>query len=227
MALSSRWISRASSIRIGARPNSCAALIPPQRCSSDQGISCLGLPPTRFLSNSSVLRTAEDSKEEQTQDQNPDGNTSRRKPYVVHPVETSIRYMKSNAYRRAYGDDPVWTLYRRNFKGQFAPPTRKSCLHKNHHSTGSPCPVCRDEYLVVDYRNPALLEQFISPYTGQTLTTKKTGVCQKVQFKLELEIMKAHDYGTLQFEVPFREYDYEDFYPQLKATREPYSADSP
>lgn len=33
------------------------------------------------------------------------------------------------AYATTYGSDPVWLHYRRNFKGQFAPPeTRKTCI---------------------------------------------------------------------------------------------------
>lgn len=45
------------------------------------------------------------------------------------PVETSVRYLKSEAYREAYGDNPVWLQYRRNFPGQWAPKkTRKTCI---------------------------------------------------------------------------------------------------
>ena len=32
------------------------------------------------------------------------------------------------AYQEAYGDEPVWAPYRRNFKGQFPPETRKKCI---------------------------------------------------------------------------------------------------
>lgn len=39
-------------------------------------------------------------------------------------------------------------------------------------STGNPCPICRDEYLVLDYRNVDLLKQFISPFNGAILPTK-------------------------------------------------------
>ena len=34
--------------------------------------------------------------------------------------------------------------------------------------TGNPCPICRDEYLVVHYKNVELLKQFISPQHGGT-----------------------------------------------------------
>jgi len=37
-------------------------------------------------------------------------------------------------------------------------------------ATGNPCPICRDEYLILDYRNVELLKQFISPYSGKLLS---------------------------------------------------------
>ena len=43
--------------------------------------------------------------------------------------ETSVRYMKSEAYQTTYGNDPVWKNYRRQHKGQIPrKDTRKSCL---------------------------------------------------------------------------------------------------
>lgn len=84
------------------------------------------------------------------------------------PVETSIRYLKSAAYTTTYGEQPVWVQYRRNFKGQFPPlKTRKTCIRAGKISTGSPCPICRDEYLVLDHNNIDLLKQFISEHTGE------------------------------------------------------------
>ena len=81
-------------------------------------------------------------------------------------------------------------------------------------ATGNPCPICRDEYLVLDYRNVDLLKQFISPFNGQILGWDKTGLCRKTHFNLLLAITKAKDYGTITFDVKFREYDYEDYYPK-------------
>lgn len=86
----------------------------------------------------------------------------------VIPVETSIRYLKSTAYNTTYGDQPVWVPYRRNFKGQHPPhKTRKTCVRAGKISTGNPCPICRDEYLVLDHNNVELLNQFISKHTGE------------------------------------------------------------
>lgn len=92
----------------------------------------------------------------------------------VIPVETSMKYLQSKAYQQTYGESPVWVLYRRNHKGGFAPrKTRRSCVRNGVISTGNPCPICRDEYLVLDHKNTKLLEQFISQYTGQVCICKR------------------------------------------------------
>ncbi|KAH9500759.1 28S ribosomal protein S18b, mitochondrial [Bulinus truncatus] len=129
----------------------------------------------------------------------------------VVDADTSIRYLNSKAYTQGYGDKPVWFYYRRNFKGQRAPKTRKNCKVKGVINTASPCPICRDEYLVLDHRNTKLLEQFISPYSGEILDTKKTGLCQHQQKNLTVEIMKAWNEGNLEVTLPFRIYDYDDY----------------
>lgn len=86
----------------------------------------------------------------------------------IIPYETSAEYLKSPAYQSTYGDKRVWELFRRVHKGQFARlKTRQTCIRSNVIATGSPCPICRDEYLVLDYRNLELLKQFISPHTGE------------------------------------------------------------
>lgn len=88
----------------------------------------------------------------------------------VIPVETGMRYMESKAYNTTYGNNPIWFMYRRNHKGAFAPrKTRHSCVRNGIISTGNPCPICRDEYLVLDQRNTKLLKQFISEHTGQVI----------------------------------------------------------
>lgn len=91
----------------------------------------------------------------------------------IIPVETSIKYLASEAYQATYGNRPVWEQYRRNFKGGFAPrKTRKLCIRAGVISTGNPCPICRDEYLILDYRNLDLLKQFISEHSGQVSSWK-------------------------------------------------------
>ncbi|XP_065338384.1 small ribosomal subunit protein mS40 [Cloeon dipterum] len=130
----------------------------------------------------------------------------------VIPVETSIAYLESEAYQITYGDNPVWKEYRRNFKGHYPPnKTRKTCIRQNLIATGNPCPICRDEYLVVDYRNLKLLKQFISPYTGAVIDFKKTGLCQKRHKELLIAIERARDCGLLTYDVPQRVYNYSDY----------------
>ncbi|XP_039764720.1 28S ribosomal protein S18b, mitochondrial [Pararge aegeria] len=125
------------------------------------------------------------------------------------PVENSIKYLNSKAYKETYGENPVWFLYRRNHRGGFAPrKTRRTCIRNGIISTGNPCPICRDEYLILDPRNTKLLEQFISEYTGQILDAFKTGLCQKKHKELLVAIERAWDQGHLTYSVPFREYNY-------------------
>uniref|UniRef100_A0A182NTR8 Small ribosomal subunit protein mS40 n=1 Tax=Anopheles dirus TaxID=7168 RepID=A0A182NTR8_9DIPT len=132
----------------------------------------------------------------------------------VIPVETSVRYLASDAYRQTYQDDPVWKQYRRNHKGLYPPKlTRKTCIRKGRISTGNPCPICRDEYLVLDHNNIDLLKQFISPQTGKVLSYRVTGLCQKKHTQLLVAVERAMDRGMLTFDVPFREYDYSEYYP--------------
>lgn len=88
------------------------------------------------------------------------------------PYERSIEYLKSSAYQTTYGDDPVWLKYRRVHKGQFPKfRTRRNCITSFHKYrliwNNSPCPICRDKYLVLHELNLDLLKQFVSPYTGE------------------------------------------------------------
>ncbi|KOC70523.1 28S ribosomal protein S18b, mitochondrial [Habropoda laboriosa] len=127
----------------------------------------------------------------------------------IIPVEISMKYLKSKAYKETYGNDPVWKQYRRNYKGNILPrKTRATCIVCGLIATGSPCPICRDEYLILDYHNIDLLRQFISQYDGQILHYNFTGLCQKAYKDLCVAIIKAKEYGILTYDVPFRYYDY-------------------
>ncbi|XP_060536380.1 small ribosomal subunit protein mS40 [Cylas formicarius] len=128
------------------------------------------------------------------------------------PVETSIKYLKSPAYFQTYGEKPVWVPYRRNHKGTFPPTmTRKTCIRNGVISTGNPCPICRDEYLVLNEQNTELLKQFISPQTGAILGYSITGLCRKKHQELEVKIKRAYDMGLITYDVPFRKYDYLEY----------------
>lgn len=93
--------------------------------------------------------------------------TDRDRSQII-PYEKSVEYLNSPAFATTYGSNKVWELYRRVHKGQFPKTkTRKTCIRGQVIAVGSPCPICRDEFLVLDYRNLQLLKQFISPYTGE------------------------------------------------------------
>merc|ERR1712072_264761 len=102
--------------------------------------------------------------------------------------------MESEAYRQTYGNHRIWELYRRNFtKGRLNAPTRKKCIRQNRIETGNPCPICRDEYLVVDYRNIKLITQFLTDCNGQVLAWNKANLCQEQYKNLRVAIDKARD----------------------------------
>ncbi|XP_013101682.1 small ribosomal subunit protein mS40 [Stomoxys calcitrans] len=155
---------------------------------------------------------SDENQEQKREPNEQDLKLMRKDRTKVIPVETSIRYLTSSAYKQTYGEHFVWEQYRRNHKGPFPPrKTRKTCIRQGHISTGNPCPICRDEYLVLDHRNIELLKQFISPQTGQVLSYTKTGLCQKKHLQLLVAVERAWDYGLLTFDVPYREFDYTEY----------------
>ncbi|KAK2578699.1 hypothetical protein KPH14_011666 [Odynerus spinipes] len=171
--------------------------------------------PVRFISSSRTCFQEEEEEAEGTANEIVVDPAKDRRQVI--PVETSIRYMLSNAYKQTYGNDPVWKVYRRNHKGQLPPrKTRKTCVRGGIISTGNPCPICRDEYLVLDYRNVKLLEQFISEHTGEILSYEKTGICQRRYKQLLVAVLRAKEFGTLTLDVPLREYDYSEWYKEQK-----------
>ena len=153
------------------------------------------------------------------EEENNEGGEIEDNPFIMPEIDpqTSIRYMKSRSYEITYAGVPVWKPYRRNHKGSIAPKkTRKSCIRAGVLATGNPCPICRDKYLVVHETNVELLKQFISEYSGELLSYEQTGVCQKEHKKLMIAIEKARDIGLIDKQVPFRKYNYADYYPSLK-----------
>ncbi|KAH8410119.1 hypothetical protein KR009_006294 [Drosophila setifemur] len=174
-----------------------------------------------LIHTASLLRCKAETTPEQSTEGNDDGDEKQSSSSApdpkdrtkVIPVETSMRYLNSAAYKQTYGEEFVWTQYRRNHKGMFAPrKTRKTCVRQGRISTGNPCPICRDEFLVLDYRNTELLQQFISPHSGDVLSYSKTGLCQKSHLRLMVAVQQARDSGFLTYDVPFREYDYSEYY---------------
>lgn len=192
-----------------------------------QSLLTIGTGQSRYLSSTPLHRQAAKPEGEQAEESvtgeelAADEDSTPKQPIDdpkdrtrVIPVETSIRYLASEAYRTTYQEDPVWKHYRRNHKGPYpAKLTRKTCIRKGRISTGNPCPICRDEYLVLDHNNIDLLKQFISPQTGEVLSYRVTGLCQKRHVQLLVAVERAMDRGMITFDVPFREYDYSEYYP--------------
>lgn len=135
---------------------------------------------------------------------------------VPIPWETSIRYMESEAYNITYRNYMVWQLYRRGFGGQFQyipRHTRISCVGEDGFiDSGSPCPICRDEYLVLHENNVKLLKQFINPFTGKIYPPRKTSLCRVKHEELLVAIHKAKDCGTISFYIEPRHFNYRDYY---------------
>lgn len=126
----------------------------------------------------------------------------------------SIRYMDSETYKKTYKGQLIWELYKRNQKGYLPREnTRPNCINiEGFLNTSYPCPICRDEYLVLHPENSKLLEQFIDPYTGAILTRKKHGLCLEKYRDLIIAIHRAKDLGTITHELPDRLFDYEEYY---------------
>ncbi|XP_011156583.1 28S ribosomal protein S18b, mitochondrial [Solenopsis invicta] len=149
-----------------------------------------------------------------TEGDNVAADTSKVECKPIITAETSIKYMNSDAYKQTYGNDPIWKMYKRNHKGMFPPrKTRKTCIRGGQITTGNPCPICRDEYLVFDYKNVKLLEQFIDQHNGDVLSYSKTNICQKRHKELLVALTKAKDYGFIKYDVPIRQYDYSEWKP--------------
>uniref|UniRef100_A0AAV2K2L7 Small ribosomal subunit protein mS40 n=1 Tax=Knipowitschia caucasica TaxID=637954 RepID=A0AAV2K2L7_KNICA len=125
--------------------------------------------------------------------------------------EKPWEYLESEEYIDKYGSTPVWKGYRRNHKGGIPPQkTRKTCI-RGDKICGNPCPICRDQNILIHHQNVKLLEQFISPYTGVVYDPSKTGVCMKQQKKLTEAIAASRDHGFLPFQIPYVDFTKEDY----------------
>lgn len=126
----------------------------------------------------------------------------------------SIAYLESEAYKKTYDGHLVWKLYRRNHKNQTpSKKTRPNCINpEGFVSTSYPCPICRDEHLILHPLNVKLLEQFIDPHSGNLLTTYEHGLCQKQYRNLIIAVHQARDLGTVKLNLPDRYYDYDEYF---------------
>uniref|UniRef100_A0A1I7V150 28S ribosomal protein S18-2, mitochondrial n=1 Tax=Caenorhabditis tropicalis TaxID=1561998 RepID=A0A1I7V150_9PELO len=133
----------------------------------------------------------------------------------VHSIAEQVSYMQSRAYAEAYKGLPIYRWYKRNIKGQskLQPPPRLFCIDKHgRFNLNHACPVCRDEYLYFDYRNPSLIEQFLADGTDQPIDILKSGLCREQYTMLRAQLLKAKEHGTITFGVEFRNFDYRQWY---------------
>uniref|UniRef100_A0A915PSF2 28S ribosomal protein S18b, mitochondrial n=1 Tax=Setaria digitata TaxID=48799 RepID=A0A915PSF2_9BILA len=133
-----------------------------------------------------------------------------------HTLEEQIAYMNSRVYEETYKGMPVYHFYRRNFKGQaiFMPKPRMFCVDKEgKFKVNHACPICRDEYLFFDFRNPALILQFLIYQTDRIMPLKKSGLCFDQYAQLRAQLLKAKEHGFIKFAVPFQNFDYKNWYP--------------
>lgn len=126
----------------------------------------------------------------------------------------SIAYLESEAFKKTYGGELIWKLYRRNHKNQMpSKNTRPNCINQEGFlMTSYPCPICRDEYLVLHPLNTKLLEQFIDSHSGKTLTPYEHSLCQKQYRNLIIALHQARDLGTVKMNLPERYYNYDEYY---------------
>ena len=59
------------------------------------------------------------------------------------------------------------------------------------------CPRRYEEPIPIDYKNPKLLAQFVSPHTGMPYRRQVTGLCSSMQERVDAEIRKAQGLGEL------------------------------
>ncbi|CAL8371622.1 unnamed protein product [Boreogadus saida] len=130
---------------------------------------------------------------------------------VVRYKDNPWDYLESEEYIERYGKGHVWADYRRNHKGGIPPQkTRKTCI-RGDKVCGNPCPICRDNNVIIHHQNVKLLQQFINPYTGKVYDPTRTGVCMKQQKVLNQAVNMARDHGLLPFQIPHVEFLAEDF----------------
>lgn len=123
--------------------------------------------PTIFIPSIRKFSDEETDKENKNKKRYADESRDRRVPV---DIDLSIQYMKSDgmlnnlislfiksiyflAFKETYKDYKIWQLFRRNFKGAISPSKpRISCTENGFISTTNPCVICRDRYLVLDYK---------------------------------------------------------------------------
>ncbi|TKR81098.1 hypothetical protein L596_015034 [Steinernema carpocapsae] len=197
-----------------------SSLVPGRLCVSQASALLASRPllcPPSNLPSLGIYRTYSDEASEDDRSVYAYNDVERKKGLLkpVHTIEEQIEYMKSRVYEEAYKGVPVYKWYKRNVRGQLITQSkpRLICIDaKGKFRLNNACPICRDEYLFFDYRNPALIEQFLAPGTDMPIHLIKSGLCREQYNQLQAQLLKAQEHGTLTFDVPFRNFDYKEWY---------------
>jgi len=126
-------------------------------------------------------------------------------------IEKAIELIEAKISKKPYvgkqDGAPIWTSYRRNFKGQKPPQrTRHKCIRaEGKVVSGNPCPLCKlkiDRNRDINYKDVHILKQFICQHTDQIILPSVTGLCRQQHGILVAEIEKSRNYGLLPFTIP-------------------------
>lgn len=143
--------------------------------------------------------------DEQTPLQYVEKHDNEWKEFVESKGFDPSQYFSSDEYKERYGNRLIWTDFKRNHKGSRQKQrTRIACLF-NGKMCGNPCPLCRDDNILLNFRNLTLLNHFIDPHNGMVHHSLRTGVCRNKQKLLEHTIWLARDQGFLP--TPVRKYE--------------------
>uniref|UniRef100_A0A3Q3FB18 Small ribosomal subunit protein mS40 n=1 Tax=Labrus bergylta TaxID=56723 RepID=A0A3Q3FB18_9LABR len=158
---------------------------------------CPGVPPCRFYSSPASLHDEETPQAAEAQSRYKD------KPWEYLESEGEV-------HRQVWNQSSVGWVQEEPQRRDPPQKTRKTCI-RGDKVCGNPCPICRDPKVVIHHQNVKLLQQFISPHTGEVYDPTRTGVCMKQQKKLTEAINTSRDHGLLPFQIPYVEFLEEDY----------------
>lgn len=143
--------------------------------------------------------------DEQTPSQYVEKHDNEWKEFLESKGFIPSQYFESNEYKERYGERLVWADFKRNHKGSRQKQlTRHACFFRGK-MCGNPCPLCRDDNILLNFRNFTLLHHFIDPHSGMVHHSLRTGVCRRKQKLLEHTIWLARDQGLIP--TPVSNYD--------------------
>ncbi|MES1903679.1 MAG: ribosomal protein S18B [Paramarteilia canceri] len=80
----------------------------------------------------------------------------------------------------------------------------------------NPCPICRDQNLLLHEENTDLLAHFYDDYTGRIFPIDRTQLCRKMQTLLHICINRSRHLGLMKNMLPCVEFNYEDLEKEIR-----------